>query len=320
MAYYDDRRLLVEIAQMYYEERATQEKIAKKFNISRSLVSKYLTKARDIGIVEVIIHDENLQPYRLLEDRAKNAFGLKEVICISPTNQNLLKKKLGSAAEKYLSRVIQENSIVAVSAGTTVKEVAKAFSSKIQLKSVTFIPAVGGLGVAHTEFQANVICDIFAKQSGANCIELHAPVVVDTVEAKKIFMEQKYIKEGFSLAKKADIAIVGIGGSPVYSTMTQYYINEEDDDFIEANKDIVGDICYNFITKDGELYHCPWNDRVLTITLEDLKNIPNVIAVAGGNDRIESIFACIKGKIIDVLVTDATTLKKLLKMKEDVSD
>lgn len=38
----DDLRLLIDIAQMYYGEEATQDDVAKRFNISRSLVSKYL--------------------------------------------------------------------------------------------------------------------------------------------------------------------------------------------------------------------------------------------------------------------------------------
>ena len=41
MSYSDDARLLTEIASMYYEEGAKQSEVAKKFNISRSLVSKY---------------------------------------------------------------------------------------------------------------------------------------------------------------------------------------------------------------------------------------------------------------------------------------
>ena len=36
----DDLRLLIDIAHMYYGETATQDDVAKRFNISRSLVSK----------------------------------------------------------------------------------------------------------------------------------------------------------------------------------------------------------------------------------------------------------------------------------------
>lgn len=316
MAYSDDSRLLIEVAHMYYEEGAKQIDVAKKFNISRSLVSKYLSKARDIGLVEIIIHDEQLHPYRQLEERVKRVFTLNDVVCISPTGDSQLKKRLGGAAEKYLARIMKPNSIVGVSAGTTVKEVAIAFSTNLQMSTVTFVPLVGGLGSDHTNHQANVICEMLAKQTGGIRTELHAPVVVDTVEAKGVFMEQSFIKESFNLARQADIALVGIGGLPVYSTMTKYYINEVDDSVIGDDSGVVGDICYNFIESDGSLSDCAWNQRVLTLELADLKKIPNVIAVAGGQDKVDGIHAAIRGGLIDILVTDATTAKALLK-KDD---
>lgn len=316
MAYSDDMRLLVEIAQMYYEEGAKQVDVAKKFNISRSLVSKYLTKARDLGLVEIIIHDEQLHPYNQLENRLKNTLNLSEVIIISSVGETLLKKKLGHATEKYLTRILTENSIVGISAGTTVKEVATSVTGKINMPNVTFAPMVGGLGTDHTDFQANVICDIFSKQFGAKKVELHVPVVVDSIDAKKVFMEQRYIKENFELVKKADIALVGIGGKPVYSTMTKYYFDEVDEEIINDNSDVIGDICYNFIDSEGELSHTEWNKRALTIDLEDLKKIPNVIAITGGSDKVEAVIASSKSGLINTLVTDANTAKQILKVND----
>ena len=48
-----DIKQLAKIARMYYEEDMTQAAIARKLNMSRSLVSKLLTKARDKGIVPI---------------------------------------------------------------------------------------------------------------------------------------------------------------------------------------------------------------------------------------------------------------------------
>lgn len=316
MAYSDDTRLLIEIAHMYYEEGAKQIDVAKKYNISRSLVSKYLSKARDIGIVEIVIHDEQLHPYRQLEERLKRVFSLKEVICIAPTGESQLSKRLAGAAEKYLVRILRPDSIVGVSAGTTVKAVADAFTTNLHMPQVTFVPMVGGLGSDHTNFQANVICEMFAKQTGGVRTELHAPVVVDSVEAKAVFMEQSFIRDGFNLAKQAEIALVGIGGEPVYSTMLKHYFNEVDEEIVETDSLVVGDICYNFIDSDGDLFECAWNQRVLSISLEDLRKIPEVIGVAGGQGKINGIHAAIKGQLIDTLVTDATTAKALLKMND----
>jgi len=67
-----DLSLLAEIAHMYYEEGAKQSEVAEAFNISRSLVSKYLSRARESGIVEIIIHDDFLHPHRNLKKKIKS--------------------------------------------------------------------------------------------------------------------------------------------------------------------------------------------------------------------------------------------------------
>lgn len=314
MSYSKDMRLLVEIAYMYYDEGAKQADIAKAYNISRSLVSKYLTRAREMGLVEITIHDDLIHPFKHLEDKLKRKYGLDEVICIAKTEESRLVKKLGSAAAKYLARIIQPNQSVGLSSGTTVHETAVSFHPKSKLTDVTFIPMVGGLGQQHMDVQANVVCDIFSKNSGGQVVELHAPITVDSSEAKKVFMEQSFIKKVFQQAKQVDIALVGVGGLPVYSTMTKAYLSEKTSELakdLERN-DIVGDICYNFIDKDGKLVKCNWNDRVMSISLEELRSIPKVIGVCGGSDKIEGINAAIIGGLITTLITDENTAKLLL--------
>lgn len=314
MGYSDDRRLLVEIATMYYKDGERQEDIAKKISISRSLVSKYLAKARNLGLVEIIIHDDLVNPYKKLEDQVRRKYGLDEVICVASTGTESLVQRLGTAGSRYLSRVIQPHHNVGVSAGTAVREVAENFSTKNYLTHVKFIPLVGGLGQEHMNLQANVVCEIFAKRCGATAVELHAPITVDTANAKKIFLEQTFIKKVFDQARKVDISVVGIGGEPVYSTMTKAYLKEEPGFQSDlAIDEIVGDICYNFINKDGELIEGVWNSRVLSIGFDDLRKIPKKIAVAGGKEKVEGIRAALCGKLVNVLITDEDAAKALAK-------
>jgi len=47
----DDIYLLTEVASLYYEENYTQEQIAKIIGISRSGVSRLLTRSRELGLV-----------------------------------------------------------------------------------------------------------------------------------------------------------------------------------------------------------------------------------------------------------------------------
>ena len=59
-----DIKQLAKIARMYYEEDMTQAAIARKLNMSRSLVSKLLTKARDKGIVKIKFVMNQIVPIR----------------------------------------------------------------------------------------------------------------------------------------------------------------------------------------------------------------------------------------------------------------
>ena len=49
---------LVEVARMYYERNMTQAEIAAKLGVSRPLVGKLLEKAREMGIVNIEIKDQ----------------------------------------------------------------------------------------------------------------------------------------------------------------------------------------------------------------------------------------------------------------------
>lgn len=123
-----DRRILVKVAQMYYDEGATQSEIAEKIGISRSLVSKVLTKAREEGIVEIIIHDDKIHQFRNLERKLERLYNLREVVCIESVGRESSKKQLGEATSDYLQRVIKDGQIIGMSSGTTLNEVAKAMN------------------------------------------------------------------------------------------------------------------------------------------------------------------------------------------------
>lgn len=313
MAFQNDTRMLVEIAHMYYGDNYTQNQIAKKLNISRSLVSKCLTKAHKIGLIEITIHDESLQPNKDLEEKILEKYDLDEIICVSASEPASIKQRISSAAAKYLSRVIKQDSIIGVSAGTTVHEIASNLHLSIQMESLTFVPLVGGLGREHNDIQSNVVCNIFARRTGGISEEMYAPVLVDSKEAKKIMLNQKFIKSSFDLIKNVDIALVGIGGQPTYYEMSRAYLHKVDPITNIGSGGVVGDICYNFIDKFGNSVDSEWNNRVMAISLDELRKLPLVIGVAGGENKIEGIRASLRGKLVNVLITDVFTAKELLK-------
>jgi len=301
-----DRRMLVKIAQMYYEEGATQSEIADKIGISRSLVSKLLTKAREDGIVEIIIHDDHIHQFRNIERKIERLYALREVVCIESVGKETSKKQLGEAASEYLHRVIRDGQIIGMSSGTTLNEVAKAISSVQHYPTATVVPLVGGMGNERVDIHSNSIVSKVGNALQSKYELLHVPVMVDTKEAREVLIRQPSIRSIFHLAEQSHIAIVGIGGRPEDSTMVKSYMGS-DHLQITNDSEIVGDICYNFINKFGKPVQNAWNDRVIAMELEKLKAIPLVIGVASGLEKVQAIKAALEGSLIHVLITDEAT-------------
>ena len=81
MTILERKRLLAKIARLYYLEGLTQQTIANKLNISRTKVSRYLTKAKKDKIVEIQI---NYPPedYSNMEYQIEKKYGISECIIV----------------------------------------------------------------------------------------------------------------------------------------------------------------------------------------------------------------------------------------------
>ena len=77
-------------------------------------------------------------------------------------------------------------------------------------------------------------------------------------------------------------------------------------------KGTVGDIALRFLDKDGNIIQSEINERVIGISLEELKSTKQVIGLAGGPDKVNIIRAALRGKFINYLITDHLTGEKLL--------
>ncbi|MGB9679321.1 MAG: sugar-binding domain-containing protein, partial [Thermoanaerobacteraceae bacterium] len=76
----------------------------------------------------------------------------------------------------------------------------------------------------------------------------------------------------------------------------------------------VGDICSRFFDINGNpCKKIEINDRIIGITLEQLKKINKVIGIAGGKNKIQAIRSVLKGGYINILVTDSFIAEELLK-------
>ena len=98
------------------------------------------------------------------------------------------------------------------------------------------------------------------------------------------------------------MAIVGIANPYHNSTMQEIgYINNKD---LEEFRyyDVVGDCNSRFYTSDGEEANSPINQRIIGLSLADLREIPTVVAIVSGENKEKAVVAALNSNIIDIVV------------------
>ncbi|WP_126426786.1 sugar-binding domain-containing protein [Brevibacillus marinus] len=103
-----EKRELVRVAKLYYMQGLTQADIAQKIGVTRPIISKLLQRAKEMGIVEIIIKDETVSMVEL-EQQLERLYALEEAIVVPAAEHDspeLVKQEVGKAAALHLSKLI----------------------------------------------------------------------------------------------------------------------------------------------------------------------------------------------------------------------
>ena len=128
-------------------------------------------------------------------------------------------------------------------------------------------------------------------------------------------MESGQIYDVLALARKAHIALLGIGapGPGISSLIWSGYLNERDIARVKE-QGAVGHMCGQFFDKQGQLLDVELNRRAIGIGIKTLHNIETVIAVAGGEAKAEAILGALCGQYLNILVTDDLAARRILEL------
>ena len=79
-----------------------------------------------------------------------------------------------------------------------------------------------------------------------------------------------------------------------------------------ARAGAIGESCGRFIDADGRECDTAWKDRVVSISVDQLKKIPLVVGVVSVSDRSPAIHAAIRGRLLRGLIIDEGGARSLL--------
>jgi len=305
--------ILVEAAKLYYEHQLSQLEISKKLKVSRPTVSRLLNQARNTGIVKIEIVDPS-EVGTQLEAALIKKFGLKKVVVVPNDTDDvkIIKKRLGKAAVLLVDKLLSEGSILGISWGTTMQQVARQVHSR-SIKDMVVVQLNGGISRAELDTHASEIAKTIGESYKAIPYLMPLPAVVDNASLKKAILSDKNISRTLELGKKAEIALFTIGSFGFNSVLVKadYFESNEVDELLKSGA--VGDICSRIIKADGTICSKELNNRTIGIELEELKKKQYSIAVVGGKEKLSATRAGLKGKWFNSLITDEWTATELLR-------
>jgi DNA-binding transcriptional regulator LsrR (DeoR family) len=309
-----DLRLLTKVSRFYYEDGLNQDDIVARLHISRSTVSRFLKQAREEGIVKIVIVPPT-GTYANLEKEIEQKYKIEEAIVTNveaSESPQMVSRELGAAAANYLFRVLQQDDVVGVSWGYTIRGMVSALEPR-SFPNVKILQMTGGIGKPESEAYATALCREMASLLSCKLALLPTPGIVSSQQMVEIYLKDEHVQAAMKLLPNITLAFVGIGSLNSYSfaVRDETILTQADiDEVIAAGA--VGDIALRFINDRGQFVPSDLDKRVIGIDLEKIKKIPRVVGVAGGKDKIKSIRAALYGGLIDVLITDQTTADVLL--------
>ena len=308
-----DRDTMIKVCKLYYLEDKTQSEIARLVGISRPQVSRLLTKAKNEGVVRIEIDSGKVENLEEISIEMKEKFGLKNVIVADEGTEVGTITSIAMSAAKFLPDYVKNGQLVGISWGRTLYETVERIVFNGELPNTTFIPLIGGVGQLRHEYQMNSIVEKIANSFHSNRYYLFAPAFIENAKTLNMMLEDSSIRFMSEMWKRLDLAIVGIG-EPI--SLSNAFKNIYDKEFLAnlMKHAAVGDIAARFFNADGE--PCvSGNENILGISLDQLKEVPEVIGIAGGKEKAQAIHASIKAGYINSIVTDRSTALQILRME-----
>ena len=295
--------LATKAAWYYYMEDNTQAQIAEVMGVSRAKVIRLLEEARAQGIVQFSFRKNDSQRVsaeQLLIDR----FGLKDAFVVpTPLDNSAINQSIAQGAAHYVSDHLREDGYLNIGYGDTVSRML-GFLAKNREESLNVVSLTGGVSY-------------YLPTVGTTAYSMHlfltpSPLVVSSRQVRDALLDEKSLQDVSTMTEYADMSVVGIGAAVEGATVLRNGILNEGELTVLKMQGAVGDVLNHFMDKDGNLIQTEIEDRVISTDLDKLRQLKNVVGVAGGKDKVAAIKAVLNGGYLNVLITDSDTAAELL--------
>jgi DNA-binding transcriptional regulator LsrR (DeoR family) len=315
---------MVQCLELYYRQGRSQKDIAAALGVSAATVSRLLKRAFDEGLVRVEL---DLPRTQELETALVERFGLRDAVVVAAGGRGDVREELGVAAAAYFEKIATNGLRVGLSCGFTLYHTIRALRDR-RFKDLDLYPLSGESTLKLVDLAPNTLVGMMAAKYRPH-VTAYALPVQHLVSLRQIEQERRRllrdpeVRRIYEAAQTVDIALVGVGQiaeqTPGFCTLAESYGVS-----VKRLREfgVVGEINYQPFDAEGHIVDQPelqvLMHRVLSVSGDRLQDLSRrddryVIAVAGGRSKIDAVRGALRGRFMNVLVTDEDVAQAVLK-------
>lgn len=305
----EERELMLDVAVSYYLDDKSKVEIASELGLSRFKVARLLEQARDEGLVRITIVDGVIRGP--LSEQLAQHLQLDRVIIVAGSADEVENREaLAKTAASLIRRLLHPGGVFGFSWGRTLSRIGEFIEV---LPASTLVALTGSVGTDITQSPVEVLRGI-AGRSPIRTMTIFAPLLVESASTAAALLRDPAIASVLATYQHLDLAVVSVGSWK--PQITQLMDNLSDSDRAEldlegARAELVG----IFVRDDGRPIDAALTKRRIAISVEQLIAVPQVLAVAGGLEKVPAIAAVARSRIINALITDERTARSLLALE-----
>ncbi|TDD66449.1 transcriptional regulator [Jiangella aurantiaca] len=299
------------VARRHYVDGRSKVEIADEFGLSRFQVARILTEARARGWVRV----EITLPGHLDDELSlalRDAVGVREAVVVEAPAQpeSATRDELAEVVAGLVTETVQPGQVL----GLTWSRTIEAMSRRLQrLAPCTVVQLAGSIAVEGASAGTVEVVRSVAAVAGGEALPVYAPLVVEDAATAAGLRRQREIARALDRSRALDVAVVSVGSwGPGLSTVWDAVTEAERAEALARGA--VGESGGRLFDARGRDVTGDFDERVVGVTLQELRDTPVVIAIAYGARRAEAALAAVRGGFVTTLVTDAALARRVLEL------
>ena len=297
------------IARRFYVDGMSKVDIAQEFGISRFKVARILTAARHRGLVRVDIR----LPGSIDGDLSaglRDALGLRRAIVLDhPAEPEAsLRQHLAEVTADLLAEVVEDGDMLGLTWSRTLEATNAALT---RLARCTVVQLAGTL--AHRDGDRGTVEMVrrAAAVGGGRAYAIYAPLVVPDAATAASLRSQPGIADALGCFDELTKAVVSIGHwSAHHSTVWEAVSHDDRGRYRDLGA--CAEVSGRLFDADGNALHTDLDDRLIAISVDQLRAVPEVVAISAGAGRAGAVEAVARARFVTTLVTDATCARAIL--------